>query len=85
MNELRGASAHQTVAVSSGGYAVKRFSMTHTDEVKATGTATNPYVGILHYTEDLYECADAAETDCTIVDRTPVTEIFRYQNGAWIY
>lgn len=85
MNELRDANALRTVAASSGVRAVKRVSMTHTDEVKATNSAVNPYVGILHYTEELYECADAAETNCTIIESTPVTEIFRYQNGAWIY
>jgi len=85
MDRLRGASALQTVAASSVGRVIKRFSTTHTVEVKATGSASNPYVGLLRYTEELYQCTDAAETDCTVVDSTPVTEIFRYQNGAWIY
>ena len=85
MEKLRGASMLQPVAASSQGRALKRFSVTHTEEVKPTGSTTNPYIGILHYTEDLYQCADSTETSCTIVDSTPVTEIFRYQNGAWIY
>jgi hypothetical protein len=85
MDGLRGTSALQTVAASSGGRILKRFSTAQTVEVKATDSATNPYVGILHYTEERYQCPDAADEDCTLVDSTPVTEIFRYQNGAWIY
>ncbi|HBZ71191.1 MAG TPA: hypothetical protein DEP35_16245 [Deltaproteobacteria bacterium] len=85
MEKLRGASMLQPVAASSQGHALKRFSVTHTEEIKPTGSTANPYVGILHYTEELYQCADSTETSCTVVDSTPVTEIFRYQNGAWIY
>jgi len=85
MDKLRGSSALQTVSASSGGRTVKRFSTTHTEEVKPTGSPTNPYVGILHYTEESYSCSDAAQKNCTLVDSTPVTEIFRYQNGHWVY
>ncbi|HYB13586.1 MAG TPA: hypothetical protein VEG67_08945 [Myxococcota bacterium] len=85
MEKLRGTSALQTVAASSEGPELKRFSTTYSEEVKPTGSADNPFVGILHYTEELYRCSDVAGADCTMVDSTPVTEIFRYQNGAWVY
>jgi hypothetical protein len=85
MDKLRGSSALQTVSASSGGRTVKRFSTTHTEEVKPTGSPSNPYVGVLHYTEESYSCSDAAQKNCTLVDSTPVTEIFRYQNGQWVY
>jgi hypothetical protein len=78
MENLRGSALHT-------GSTVKRFSTTHTEEVKPTGSVSNPYVGILHYTEESYNCSDAAHKNCTLVESTPVTEIFRYQNGKWLY
>jgi hypothetical protein len=78
MEKLRGSALHT-------GSTVKRFSTTHTEEVKPTGSLSNPYVGILHYTEESYNCSDAAHKNCTLVDSTRVTEIFRYQNGKWVY
>jgi len=84
MEKLRSASAIRTVSTSSGS-TVKRFSTTHTQEVKPTGSASNPFVGVLHYTEESYNCSDAAQKNCTLVESTPVTEIFRYQNGKWVY
>jgi hypothetical protein len=78
MEELRGSALHT-------GRTVKRFSTTHTEEVKPTGSVSNPYVGILHYTEESYNCSDAAQRNCTLVESTPVTEIFRFQNGKWVY
>jgi hypothetical protein len=84
MDKLRSSSAIRTVSTSSGS-TVKRFSTTHTEEVKPTGSASNPFVGVLHYTEESYSCSDAAQRNCTLVDSTPVTEIFRYQNGKWVY
>ncbi len=85
MDKLRGSSALRTVAASSGGSTVKRFSTTHTEEVKPTGSPSNPFVGVLHYTEESYNCSDAAQRNCTLVESTPVTEIFRFQNGKWVY
>ncbi|HME69379.1 MAG TPA: hypothetical protein VKM54_05865 [Myxococcota bacterium] len=84
MEKLRGSSALRTVSTSSGS-TIKRFSTTHSEEVKPTGSASNPYVGVLHYTEESYNCSDAAQRNCTLVESTPVTEIFRYQNGKWVY
>jgi len=84
MDKLRGSSALRTVSTSSGS-TIKRFSTTHTEEVKPTGSASNPFVGVLHYTEESYNCSDSAQRNCTLVDSTPVTEIFRYQNGKWVY
>ena len=77
MEKLRGSALHT-------GSTVKRFSTTHTEEVKPTDSVSNPYVGILHYTEESYNCSDAAHKNCTLVESTPVTEIFRYQNGKWL-
>ena len=52
-------------------------------EVRATGSARAPFVGILHYTEHRMKCR-AART-CQRAGTHHVSEIFRYQNGQWIY
>ncbi len=51
-------------------------------ELKPTGHAGAPYVGILRYQQ--LRCADAAR-NCKVAGRSPITEIFRFQNGRWIY
>jgi hypothetical protein len=54
-------------------------------ELRATESSTAPYVGLLHYTENLYSCADARAARCGIASSTPVTEIFRFLDGVWSY
>lgn len=54
-------------------------------ELKATGHPAAPYVGVLRYHENLYACSDRTATRCSVAARTPVTEIFRFQNGRWVY
>jgi hypothetical protein len=56
-----------------------------TTELRPTGHASAPYVGILRYREQIFSCRDIAAKDCTMSSQIPVTEIFRYQNGRWIY
>jgi hypothetical protein len=55
-------------------------------ELKATGSATAPYVGILRYTEHTYDCArKAAAAVCPVAASAGVMEIFRFQGGRWVY
>lgn len=54
-------------------------------ELRPTKHPATPYVGILRYTERQYVCADARARSCTISMTTPVTEIFRFQDGRWVY
>lgn len=54
-------------------------------ELRPTGHANAPYVGILRYREQLHSCSDANATECSVTSTVPVTEIFRYQNGRWDY
>ena len=54
-------------------------------ELKPTGSAEVPFVGILRYTERVYQCPSVAMRGCTVASVIPVTEIFRYQDGRWIY
>ena len=54
-------------------------------ELKPTGHPSAPYVGVLRYREHLYACTDRAARTCSVAAQTPVTEIFRFQNGRWVY
>ncbi len=54
-------------------------------ELRPTGNARAPYVGLLRYTEHVYSCSDMEVTRCTIASSVPVTEIFRYKDGRWNY
>ena len=56
-----------------------------TVELRPTGHAAAPYVGILRYNEQIFSCAEVAGENCTLSSSIPVTEIFRYQGGRWIY
>jgi len=54
-------------------------------ELRPTGQAAAPFVGLLHYTEHVYSCRDLDGGSCTVASTVPVTEIFRYQKGRWAY
>ena len=51
-------------------------------ELRATGHAAAPYIGLLRYQELLYSCV---QESCSVASTAPVTEIFRFQNGKWQY
>jgi hypothetical protein len=51
-------------------------------ELRPTGHSQAPYIGLLRYTEHLYSCVDK---ECTVASTVPVTEIFRFQDGRWVY
>jgi len=54
-------------------------------ELRPTGSTRAPYVGILRYLESTHRCADAIAATCGVHSRATITEIFRFQNGKWIY
>jgi hypothetical protein len=54
-------------------------------ELKPTGSATAPWVGILRYHELMYTCADKSTASCAPSKKMRVTEIFRFQGGKWVY
>jgi hypothetical protein len=54
-------------------------------EIKHTGYAKAPFVGVLRYKVQLFTCADEGATRCRIASTVPVTEIFRFQDGRWVY
>jgi len=54
-------------------------------ELRSTGHPSAPYVGILRYSEHLYSCQSVEATKCTVASTVPVTEIFRFEDGRWVY
>jgi len=54
-------------------------------ELRPTGYPAAPFVGLIRYGEQLFRCTDAGATRCGVSQTTPVTEIFRFQNGRWVY
>jgi hypothetical protein len=56
-----------------------------TVELRPTGHPSAPFVGILRYNEQVYSCNGADASKCSVASSLPVTEIFRYQGGRWIY
>ena len=57
----------------------------YTIELRETGYARAPYVGLLRYVEHIYSCASLAARKCRRASSIPVTEIFRFQDGSWAY
>jgi hypothetical protein len=61
------------------------FGEDFTVELRPTGHPSAPFVGILRYNEQVYSCNGVGATKCSVASSLPVTEIFRYQGGRWIY
>jgi len=54
-------------------------------ELRRTGSPGSPYVGVLRYTQRVYSCEDLSATRCRVASSIPVTEVFRYRDGAWVH
>jgi len=61
------------------------FEEGFTVELRPTGHPAAPFVGILRYNEQVYSCDGVDASKCTVASSLPVTEIFRYQGGRWVY
>ncbi len=61
------------------------FGKDFTVELRPTGQPSSPFIGILRYSEQIYSCREVAASNCSVASSIPVTEIFRYQSGHWIY
>jgi hypothetical protein len=61
------------------------FDEGFTVELRPTGHPAAPFVGILRYNEQVYSCNGLGASKCTVASSLPVTEIFRYQGGRWVY
>jgi hypothetical protein len=63
----------------------KRIRDPYEMELRPTGSAQAPYVGILSYCELALKCSGAAASSCEATASTVVKEMFRYQSGKWVY
>ncbi len=61
------------------------FGEDYSVELRPTGHPSSPFIGILRYSEQIYSCREASASNCSVASSAPVTEIFRYQSGRWIY
>jgi hypothetical protein len=75
----------QTPKLEAGAVSYRGYGEDFRVEIRPTGYAPAPYVGVLRYEEHTFGCTDASATHCRVTYRLPVTELFRYQNGHWIY
>jgi hypothetical protein len=75
---------HPTVKPGAQGTTVtyRGYGDDFTTELRPTGHPVAPYVGLLRYTEHVYSCVEGS---CAIASTIPVTEIFRFQDGRWVY
>ena len=78
-NPSVGASARDPV------FTYRGYGTDYSVELRPTGHARAPYVGLLRYTEHVYSCPTLRAEHCTVASTVPVTEIFRYKNGRWSY
>lgn len=85
MTKIRGQASKQGPRSGASGITYREYGEEVQTELKATGYAEAPYVGIIRYKEHIYSCADARGEDCQLASVTPVTEIFRFQGGRWVY
>ncbi len=69
----------------SGVVTIRKYGDEFTTELRATGRDGAEYVGILHYSESVYNCRQNNIENCSEPSTVPVTEIFRYADGRWIY
>ena len=81
MRKMEAAEAHERK--NAGGSAYRGYGEDFKIELKPTGSATAPYVGLLRYQE--HQCAAGSGGSCKVTGTTAVTEIFRFQGGRWIY
>lgn len=63
-----------------GGY--RGFGPDYAVTLKATGNSRAPWVGLIRYTEHEYACQQAG---CSRASSRKITEIFRFQEGRWVY
>jgi hypothetical protein len=69
----------------SGVVTVRKYGNGFTTELRETGREGAEYVGILQYDESIYNYREDNVDNCSKPATGAVTEIFRYDDGSWIY
>ena len=81
MQKMAAAEAHERKTAQ--GRAYRGYGDDFKIELKPTGSASAPYVGLLRYQE--HQCAAGSADSCKVTSTTAVTEIVRFQGGRWVY
>jgi len=71
--------------VATGNVTYKGYTDDFRVETRPTGYPGAPFVGLIRYSEQIFSCSDPGATRCGVKQTTPITEIFRFQDGRWIY
>jgi len=67
-------------------YTYRSYGSDIQTRLKRTGNAAAPFVGVLSYTENTWLCRSGPRgPQCEIVDSSPVTELFPFEDGEWHY
>ena len=83
MAKLGRAESGNKAAIKNGSY--RGFGKDFRTQLRPTGNPASPYIGVLQYTEVEYKCSRPGGKSCTAASRVPVTEIFRFRSGRWVY
>lgn len=67
------------------GFVYRGVAQDYDIALEPTGNANSPYVGVLRYTEQIFQCRDARGAECTLAASQPVSEVFRFRKGRWSY
>lgn len=67
-------------------YTYRSYGSDIRTRLKRTGNAAAPFVGVLSYTENTWLCRSGPQgPQCEVVDSSPITELFPFENGQWQY
>jgi len=76
---------HATDGRQGGGHGYRAYTKEWQTELRPTGHKVAPWVGLLRYGEENYSCGNGKAASCSLSSTTPVMEIFRFQDGRWVY
>jgi hypothetical protein len=83
MAKLGRAESGNRAGIKNGSY--RGFGKDFQTQLRATGNPASPYIGMLQYTEVVYQCARPGGKSCRVASTVPVMEIFRFRSGRWLY
>jgi hypothetical protein len=83
MAKLGRAESGNRASVTNGSY--RGFGKDFRTQLRATGNPASPYIGMLQYTEVVYQCSRPGGKSCRVASTVPVMEIFRFRSGRWLY
>ncbi len=83
MAKLGRAESGNRASIKNGSY--RGFGKDFHTQLRATGNPVSPYIGMLQYTELVYQCSRPGGKSCRVASTVSVMEIFRFRSGRWLY